>query len=495
MLLVVYVVLATIGSAWVGRQLLGENSSWVQLALGLLFVTSLLAQFIYAYHLFKLRRWTMVPSMAFAFISIVAAYQSFYLPLLPGQEWTRFLGIALAGWFSFVALLSVLHYRQLNSVRWGRAWAGLLIFVLLPYLGFAAATLVIRDIPNVDDADLLVGMVSVVPEEDNIHYALPDLEELDPEVDAIIERIDSEVIEARRNDTEISSTTLGLLATPPMQALLQQYLTALERPYYQCPASVNSLYYDTPLCSLNNYRMFGRLANFEAERLLKEGSVEQSVQYVVATLKLADALQGEQLPLIQYLVAIALLDLSYDTIDSLYSVSQPTSGATTVLVTNQIINALESYQPDQESLGFALRSDYTATANSINSEMIADEFDFNVQPSYFWQPNRTKQAFADLSRKSVHYSQLSCGVGTGLKEELAQDALAYRTAVNDLLIFMPNSLGRLFLAVTASSFTGTRDHYCEAAARHEALLADFQELREQAVAQSATTTADTIPVE
>jgi hypothetical protein len=188
--------------------------------------------------------------------------------------------------------------------------------------------------------------------------------------------------------------------------------------------------------------------------------------------------------------------MTYDTLEQSQSAllsSQSTSSQSAVAT---VLSTLTQYEPDKTGLIDAIKVEYLTNKNMLNEPTaLTEEFGADIPESYFYQPNRTAQEFADLARLSVGHITADCGVDTGLPEVADKIVNEELRIYEPIEFFEPNFIGQVFLSVTAGSFSETRDNYCEAAARHESLLADFQQLREQAMVQQAATTADTIQIE
>ena len=440
---------------------------------------TLVMQLVYVYHLFNLHRWTVLPSIILAFITSTFAYLSFKLPTTATLEVNGLFGVGIAALFIGIAILVWSNHRALLTHKYGRLLAILFVISVLPYLLYSVASLTVTDLAAVDDAGLVLPYEVIVQREENSHYYLPNLDDINSETKAELTTLLREARSVTRTEFTLSTSSKQFMKTQEFQNIVNQFLSAVERPLYQCPSSVNQYSYTTQPCSLSGLRDVGTLVSLEAGRLIERGDYSSAANHANAVLKYAHSLEQIQPSIIELLVARAVYNVAFESLERLgTALTADATATTTQAVAETVLRALQNYGPNSEALLNAHKREYMTRKESLqNPASIALEFEVSVQESYFWHPNRTIQAYADVTRQTLEHAAVVCGAREALSSQI--DGYTLELQTNNLDIVKPNIMGRLFMSVTIGSLASLNDRECEITVRTNKLIEQYHDLESQ----------------
>ena len=451
------------------------------LFLGLVIVSITIAA-LYGYSLFRLKRWTVIPSCFVAFNACLYLYIYTTLPSI--HPVVVIIVVSFNILSLFVAATSVLFRNLLSksSKITSIIFGTLFILLLLPCLIYGLASIIVQDHKTVKDSDLILEPVKLLSQADNAHYYLPDIDTLD---DIKTEQYQSALDIARAVSNEGLNIDQAKIAVKETQTLTDAFITASKQKGYQCPTSVNKHDFDTVLCSLNDIRDLGMLTTLRAKVALSEGNVEDAAESSLAVVKMARHMEETHQTLIEYLVAVTLYDMAAEPLRelaSLYNVqySSTTQRATSSSgindVPNIILLAIQDTSPGHTNLSTSYRGEYLALKNRfMDQSILKNEFNVELKESYLWHPNRTTNFIADLTRKQIMYANLECGEGKELAIEMSNEIEALRM-IEPIDYVKPNILGRILLSVSAASLTDARNKACLVEQQYEELEAEFENI-------------------
>ena len=451
------------------------------LFLGLIIV-SITVTSVYGYSLIRLRRWTVIPS---CFVALNACLYLYVYTTLPSIH--PVIGIIAVGFNILsisIAVTSVIFRSLLSesSRVFGIIFGTLFVLLLLPYLLYGLASIVVQDYKTVGDSDLILEPAQLLSQADNAHYYLPDIDTLD---DTKAEQYESALDTARAVSNEELSIDQAKLAVNETKAFTDTFITASKQKGYQCPTSVNKHSFDTILCSLNDIRNLGMLTTLRAEVALSEGDVEDAMESSLAVVKMAHHMEESHQTLIEYLVAIALYGMAAEPLGEIAHLYNIQNASTTQIATsssrindvpNTILLAIQNYSPDHTNLSTSHKAEYMTYKNSfMDQSILKNEFGVELKESYLWQPSRTTSFMANLARKQIKHANLECGEGKEMAAEMSNEIEALRM-IEPIDYVKPNILGRVLLSVSAASLTSARDKVCTAEQQYEELETEFENI-------------------
>lgn len=303
----------------------------------------------------------------------------------------------------------------------------ILVVVLLVVTIFLFIQINSRDLPTVNDADLILAPVPVLLQTDNAYFAFEELR-------------------AQEGVDE--------------WALTNAFIAASQKTGYQCPTLVNNHVFDAESCSLNNIRDLAELTAERATATLSFGETADAVESALSIVRMAHLLAVSEGPIIEELVAMRLYDLGLEAL-TLISESPQLSSEDRA----KIVDVLETTKPNRTNLFNAYRSEYMQRKDAIHKISTGDAqslpgYDRDSAPSnYALHPNRTTDELAELFRLQI----------TGADEE-GLEKVKELTTFSPFTIIKPNGIGKVFLSVTVGSMTGASDKYTDLETKYEDLL-------------------------
>lgn len=428
---------------------------------------------LYYYGLFRMRRWSVA-------ISVILGIDTLLTVLYRvvqvegggiGNSFTILASLVVVA----VAVISVIQRRVfVGSSRKLLIQIPLLLFIF-PSIMYLAGTIIFTDIKQVDDADVTPVEQPVLADEDNAYTSLikkADMTEVEIEAIASAKEVYRTVrsLEEEVNLAELQRTV------DETKRLTDAFMIAATKSGLQCPGIVNDFSPNTPLCELNTIRDTGVLMYLRVHNSLNNDDYEAATQESLAIIEFAhnaETISTSNL-IIEYLVTTAVRLMGNEALrDTLGTLGEAVHMQ---IITESEANTLRAEarkvllgtKPDVQTLVDMYRSEYGYHKAVFDS--IADSN--HLPPSYTWHPNRTKQSFADLAAFSVEYSVTYCG---SVEEE--QSLKKVESAVTKysedglpLVVFKPNSIGRILTSVAAASMTSVKERYCEIEAEHQELL-------------------------
>lgn len=225
--------------------------------------------------------------------------------------------------------------------------------------------------------------------------------------------------------------------------------------------------FDTPLPHVGEWIKMGRVWAVQARYERLAGRYADATAAGISLLQFAALIQREPECLIQYLVGMALLDLGLTQVRDLARDSHMPRGELA-----RLSDALNELGPSASGLTRALKIEYKVAANTIDqlcegklslTELASMSSD---QPpawlkgkrlsGYFFQPNATKEAFANFYRAKIAeaalpYAEMQWGPG--------ENFLTFTGGWMQMLL-RPNAVGKIFFSIAVPSVDRILERRC-----------------------------------
>ena len=421
-------------------------------------LTLLLVFFIIA--ILRLRKWVLPLVLLFSLHTVIVTT----LSIFPGQ---------LSG--VMVALFALLNLGVAMVIGYAavRYWSGFagsarrllvqipLLFFLLPHLLFPVLFALFPDDATINDQDLVLEPVALLTPEDNAHYALPDMSDLSEDTQEYI----NTTRQLTREDNGID------VADPLVQSIVEEtreltdaFMLAAKRTGYQCPTSVNNYGYDTVFCNLAGKRDLAILTSLRAQVEAETSGIDEGLLTAASVVQFGvHFTHAEQPTFIERLVGIAVQGIGISAIEQILQTEEVPSTTTIQVITA----TLKQAEVSETGAINALRYEYMFL-RQVGRELAQ-------YSNYFYQQNKTVNMFAQSTRYSVAAVQKGCGADIQEESEaieaLIDDAVS---AVNNLSIWRPNSVGNILFATAAPNLVNIGEGACELNERNRELQRKLQ---------------------
>ena len=340
------------------------------------------------------------------------------------------------------------------------------ILVTIP----AVLGLINKDLPAVNDADLVLSKLNI-PNEQNgffqvVEVASTTFAMMDP-TDAGKVR---DIVDGRIWDSDAAARVLA-----NNQNALNALVEGAQKPYFQAPNTMDpeTYGYTAILTYLNTTRLAGQYYALDALYLAHSGREQEAFDTALAGVAVGSKLVSSQGSLIHHFVGLSVEQMDLNAIRLIIA-----SSSTSTVILKQIAERLKGYVDDGSGLQKTLRFDYHGMKNTINQLAhgdadAADEFGGLVKAtqeidrtSFFFHPNQTIQDAADYKRKIIEIARLGCGPSQEKGEKIAEQdryLVAYKqSATNPLSLYLkPNAIGRLLNSIIFVSLSSAVEKHCK----------------------------------
>ena len=422
----------------------------------------LLLLLFFAIGTFRYKRWVLPLILIFSFHAIIVTTLQIFIHQIGGLATFGFsilhLGLALLLSYAAVQYWS----RFADSARRLLIQVPLL-FLLLPYLVFPILFALFPDDKTINDQDLLLEPVALLAPEDNVYYALPDMENVSEHTQ---EAIDTSLRIMREEDTIINTSD------PMIQSLVEEtkeltdaFLVAAERTGYQCPTSINNYSLEAELCSsLSNIQTLALLTSLRAQVETETTTVDEALLTATNIIQFGTHFtHAEQPQLIEYLVGMAVQGIGMNALEQILLVENVPSHNTITTVNA----ALERAKVSHASFADIFKLEYTLHRKT--SEVLAEN------SNYFYQHNRTMNKLALNTRYQIAAVSKGCDADTSAEEAAVEEMLENTLSVQNISSFIqPNFIGKVLFSVIGTSITNLNDSTCELNERNQELQAQLQ---------------------
>ena len=302
-----------------------------------------------------------------------------------------------------------------------------MILVLIVVLSIGATIFIMlnsNDLTEINDSDLLLEPAAPLAVDDNAYYLLLDT----------------------ADQPELSD-----------QQVTDSFITAANKPVYQCPLSLNQYSPENEVCQMNYIRDQANLVAQRASSSFASGRAQDGIDSTIAIIKMAHLLDESRGSLVNELIAIALYDIAIKPL-------RANSLNITPLQREEVRVAIDSFGPTNIDFSDAFRYDYQFLKKAYQ------QVSLETQIGYRWQPNRTINELAIFYRLMIQKSKLACGVSDPLVEQnLSKQFDQYQDIFPEVLV-QPNSVGKILVSLAIGSTSGMNDQVCEVKSSYDNLL-------------------------
>ncbi|MGD9873797.1 MAG: hypothetical protein AB7T27_05960 [Kiritimatiellia bacterium] len=229
--------------------------------------------------------------------------------------------------------------------------------------------------------------------------------------------------------------------------------------------------FDTMLPYLTPWRNMGRLLALKTRHARHSRNFKQATGTCISLLRFGNLIQRDAGCLINYLVGLSVLDLGLTQAQDLAR-DEGLSGADLKRL-SEILDALD---PLARGLIKAIKVEYKVADKTIE-EFAQGKYGLNELfylgegnpkpilkgnhiPGYFFQPNRTKRAFADfyrnvISNASQPYGDMSCDM-----DIFAREMEAHLETSGATLLMRPNAVGKILCALITPALRSVLERKC-----------------------------------
>jgi len=402
--------------------------------LGLIF---LIFQILYGFGVYTFKRWVLPIALTFSFSTLLSG-----LLTLINNDYE---GVAyLIGLLIGMTLMGILGYTSLKYWHYFEGSARKLIvqipllIVLIPVLVFTTLSQVFTDDPFINDSDIVLQPVELLPESDNAHYSIPNIENLSA---SERQTFDVALAYTKAFNEVNSSSTEAINFVNATKNLTDSYIAASTKIDYQCPTTVNNYTINAQTCNLNGIRDLALLTAFRARVEADTGNLEQAISTAVSVVKLGSLIGNTDHPLLlEYLVGIAVMNIGLESLERHLGESASTSNEASLAV----LSELNESRINDTAYAQSLRREYMSHKDSTKS--------FAAFGSYFYQHNKTVNQQAEFFRKSAAVSSLGCSADKSQEQQEIERLVQEITeSPSKLPIISPNFIGKTLNSVIFAS--------------------------------------------
>jgi hypothetical protein len=225
--------------------------------------------------------------------------------------------------------------------------------------------------------------------------------------------------------------------------------------------------FDTPLCYLSSWRAMGRVMALKTRHDRLAGRTVEATGTCLSLLRFGNLLQNDAECFINYLVAIAVLDLGLTQAQDLArDMGTPPEELT------RLSAALADLGPFDLGVIRAIKGEYKSVAITIDrfrdgkfgDDELAGADDGKIvrwmkrkgMSGYIFQPNKTKLVFADYDRAMIRNARLPYG---GMHRYDVEEALGLNGSSTKLMM-RPNAIGRILCSLMAPALDSQLEKKC-----------------------------------
>ena len=211
----------------------------------------------------------------------------------------------------------------------------------------------------------------------------------------------------------------------------------------------------------SSIRQIAKIQSLESLLLLKGGKSDQAFDENLKILRLSYKLTNYQPALIPYLLGLATANIGWSRLDSIVSTGDLSS------------EFLQSKKEDliklkstKEGLKTAMKFEYIIMTKSITEDIGASPEELKkaaqsnlpldkMSPSFYFQPNRTKQMYADWTREQIKQSDLQC-------DKITTSSIPDISKQSKVKLFLTeNAIGKILINMTTVSLSNLQNKRCE----------------------------------
>ncbi len=334
----------------------------------------------------------------------------------------------------------------------------IIIFLFL-FVNFLPSVLGLfsKDIVSIDDSDLRLKNITV-SQSDNAYFDLVKLENIIYEP-AEKSNVILDIVAGKTWDDNLAEEIVSRNSQAFGYFSEAAHKSKFQDPAFTDPSKIN---FSTVLPSMNNWRIMARLSAIKALYLARQGKDKEAMDEALNAVRIGQKIQDSQVPLIEYLVAIAMKGIGLETVQKVIVSSKLSS--TELSQYNQELN---QFYKNEDGLITAFKGEYYNQSWAIDAIVsgnkdimpsIVSEDDKvvkMVKNNYYFQPNKTKAIFAEYTRTIIKNTNKFCGeIQTVDVQRLAPSSVVR-------LYITENAVGKILHDIVAVSLTGVSTKKCQ----------------------------------
>jgi len=278
----------------------------------------------------------------------------------------------------------------------------IIILIVLPLVLFAVLHFISHDIDEVTDSDLIIT-VEIPDDTQNAYFDLVQTEELiviDNDLSQIIDYLKGEnTIEFNDDDVQ------NLL--DENQETINLFEDAVQKPVYQNPVwkDINDLNWDSYSFESNpQVTQLGRIIAIKALYEFKHGNDTDAINICLDLAKLGQIMEDSEDLYVQKLVAKAIKNMAFETMNYMLSEGDYDKGQLT-----SFKEKIENYKDSSEGINDGYKVNYMLSKNTVDLLVREGQGSFflNIlaKNHFYFKPNETKQMLADNARFLIENSK------------------------------------------------------------------------------------------
>ncbi len=412
---------------------------------------------IYLIAIYRLKRWSLPLLMLTSVYALIAGVVILVNQNLAGvAEYFRLLiGMLCMGGLSFLA---VRYWSYFSGPARRLIIQVPLLLVILPVLVFFVLTQIFTDDSQINDADLVLQPVVLLPQGDNAHYFIPDKSTLSAAQLEIYDTANLYVAQYVGTNKERGENSFVNFNNPEAIVIVNQtkFLTdalilASTKKGYQCPKSVN-IYsmLESDICPIGSIRGAAYLTVLRANVEADTGNVDTAIETALSVVRMGHLIaDAEQSFLIEHLVGAAVMEAGLASLER--TLTQGDTISPERIITT--LAALEELKINNDSVVNTLRREYMDLKGLYET--------FASSSGYFYQHNKTVNQAAIVFRNAVTANAKGCNADT------SQEAIEGERMIIELFesktewpLISPNFLGKLLNSTVLASLTTFNQRAC-----------------------------------
>ena len=408
------------------------------------FIGSVIYTIVY-WGAFKLRKWVIPLLLVLSFFSVVNAFAILFLQ--PVQQ----AGPIIHSLFSCLiatalAVLAYINRRYFIGTSWRSSPQVFFLVIALPALLVSSLSVLFPDLPDFNDADIVLHEVALPPKEGNAYFVLI-------EMNGQVKEPAKETRDEYDQFLEGTAWNQGMVdaTLAENEDALKNMRYAVTFPYYQCPSTAKSITINTELCPLSYLRGSAKMAGLSALSSARKGDFKGAIDDALMPVRIGQLLiDAPRTTLIDYLVGIAMKNIGLKTLNIIL---------TTYKIPSEIllpqIAEMEKYVQNEDGLKNSFRAEYMSQKSSM-------AFIRNIRSNFYLQPNRSFAEMAEDIRQRIILSGTQC---YRLEQAMKDDEILFEKKnpkiVTWKLPFIRNAIFEVLRSVVAASLHTVQTKRCE----------------------------------
>lgn len=337
---------------------------------------------------------------------------------------------------------------------------GLAIVIGIIVMGFFSVPwiggLITKDIPPIDDRDLLLEKVMLL-DSDNAYFDLirggKELSLTDEEEKFLIAAVQGKTWDDKTAITILEKNTKALAV---FSAAARK--GKFQNPQLADPFSIEFL--DITIPHTNAWRKFARLSAINARFLAQKGMTGEALEEAVTVIRVASSISRSQLTLAEYIVALGMKEIA---ITTALVVARGTYSDQARM--KSMIAELSMSYDNETGLANALKGEYMGTVQitdrlaegdsesaravfnflgDVSDPRKVEELSKKTRSLFYFRPNKTNKIHADMTRSLLLNNTKHCGV-----LQFSEPDPSWRSPI--ALFFSDNAIGKILATVGATA--------------------------------------------